>query len=130
MVKSARHRIDQKVIKKTAAVIIDRIAGEQQMVARLNKISAALALLCSMPLIAQTNTEQNADAQTQGEIEQIVVTGKASGMSGFKVDTSYAITNVSAENIGRLAPKSTAELFTVVPGVWAESSGAISFAIA
>ena len=96
------------------------------MVARLNKISAALALFCSMPLIAQTETEQNADAQPQGEIEQIVVTGKASGMSGFKVDTSYAITNVSAENIGRLAPKSTAELFTVVPGVWAESSGGIA----
>ncbi|MGP9802769.1 TonB-dependent receptor [Rheinheimera sp. NSM] len=96
------------------------------MVAKLNKISAALALVCSMPLIAQTNTDATSAAESQGEIEQIVVTGKASGMSGFKVDTSYAITNVSAENIGRLAPKSTAELFTVVPGVWAESSGGIA----
>jgi hypothetical protein len=30
MVKSARHKIEQKVTKTTAAVIIDRIAGEQK----------------------------------------------------------------------------------------------------
>ncbi|MDP5032046.1 TonB-dependent receptor [Paraglaciecola sp.] len=98
------------------------------MALQLNKITAAMVLLFSLPAVAQQSSETApAEQNTQNnQIETIIVTGKASGMSGLKVDTSYAVTNVSAENITRLAPKSTAELFTVVPGVWAESSGGVA----
>lgn len=98
------------------------------MAPKLNRITSALLLMCSLPLAAQnTNTESTDNSRnTDSQIEQIVVTGKASGMSGLRVDSSYAMTNVSAENITKLAPKSTAELFTVVPGVWSESSGGVA----
>lgn len=93
----------------------------------LNKITSAIILAFSLPAAAQTNsTEQTENTTENSQIEQIVVTGKASGMSGLRVDQSYAITSVSAENITKLAPKSTAELFTVVPGVWSESSGGVA----
>lgn len=93
----------------------------------LNKITSAIVLAFSLPAVAQTTAANNSEAATENsQIEQIVVTGKASGMSGLRVDQSYAITSVSADNIGKLAPKSTAELFTVVPGVWSESSGGVA----
>ncbi|MDP4530033.1 TonB-dependent receptor [Alkalimonas delamerensis] len=92
---------------------------------QLNTRLSALALLVAMPsALALANESDNTEAPSQ--IEQIVVTGTASGMSGLRVDASYAITNVSDENISRLAPKSTAELLTAVPGVWAESSGGVA----
>ena len=59
-------------------------------------------------------------------IEQIIVTGTASGNAIRKVDASYASTSLSAEDILKLAPKSTAELFRAIPGVWSESSGGVS----
>lgn len=97
----------------------------------LSKISSAIILAFSLPVVAQVSAESTDNTSTDNskensQIEQIVVTGKASGMSGLRVDQSYAITSVSADNINKLAPKSTAELFTVVPGVWAESSGGVA----
>lgn len=97
----------------------------------LNKISSAMIMAFSLPVLAQVSTASAEETTTDGnkessQIEQIVVTGKASGMSGLRVDQSYAITSVSADNITKLAPKSTAELFTVVPGVWSESSGGVA----
>ena len=40
-----------------------------------------------------------------------------------KLDASFAITTVESEQIREIAPLSTADLFKVTPGVWAESSG-------
>ena len=84
----------------------------------------SIALIMANPVMAQ---EEAPDESTNTDfIEQIIVTGTASGSAIRKVDASYASTSLSAEDILKLAPKSTAELFRAIPGVWAESSGGVS----
>ncbi|GGD50385.1 TonB-dependent receptor [Lacimicrobium alkaliphilum] len=70
--------------------------------------------------------EPAAQEQKDKDFEQIIVTGTPTGTAMRKVDASFAVTNLSAEAIKKLAPKSTADLFKAVPGVWAESSGGVS----
>lgn len=101
---------------------------------QLTKLASAMlvTLLPVTMLQAQQQAEETTSVAAakkpaeESQIEQIVITGKASGIAGLRVDASYAITNVSAENIEKLNPKSTAELFTLVPGVWSESSGGVA----
>lgn len=101
---------------------------------QLTKLASAMliALLPATLVQAQQQTEESSIVAAakkpaeESQIEQIVITGKASGIAGLRVDASYAITNVSAENIEKMNPKSTAELFTLVPGVWSESSGGVA----
>lgn len=59
-------------------------------------------------------------------IEELIVTGTASGSEIRKLDATYAITTVSEDDILKFAPKSTADLLKLVPGVWSESSGGVS----
>jgi iron complex outermembrane receptor protein len=101
---------------------------------QLTKLASAM-LITLLPVTMAQAQQQAEDSSKvaaakktaeESQIEQIVVTGKASGISGLRVDASYAITNVSAESIEKMNPKSTAELFTLVPGVWSESSGGVS----
>ena len=84
----------------------------------------SIALIMASPVIAQEEAQDN--SKKDDYVEQIIVTGTASGTAIRKVDASYASTSLSAEDILKLAPKSTAELFRAVPGVWAESSGGVS----
>ena len=92
----------------------------------------ALAVAVSMGFHASTLAQEAAesapdgDAEQQNLYEQIVVTGTASGQAVKKVDASFAITSLGAEDIKKLVPKSTADIFKAVPGVWAESSGGVS----
>ena len=84
----------------------------------------SIALIMASPVMAQ---EEAPDESANTDfIEQIIVTGTASGTAIRKVDASYASTSLSAVDILKLAPKSTAELFRAIPGVWAESSGGVS----
>src|SRR3546814_5017040 len=78
----------------------------------------ALAISASAPAWAQG--EDAAAATDEGS--EIIVTGTAGGAGLRKQDASFAITSVSSEELSVAAPKSTAEIFTLVPGVWAESS--------
>ena len=80
------------------------------------------ALSMAAPATAQ-NEESDAE---YGTIEEVVVTGVAGGAELRKFDASFAITTTSSEEISKFSPKSTADLFKVVPGVWAESSGGVS----
>lgn len=95
---------------------------------KVNSLAAAVALACCCsPLaMAQSDNEPNAEKKPQDFYEQIIVTGTASGQAVRKVDSSYATTSLSADAIKKLAPKSTADLFKAVPGVWAESSGGVA----
>ncbi len=54
--------------------------------------------------------------------EEIVVTGTAGGGIN-RQDAAFAITSINSDAIDRAAPNSTADLFKVIPGVSAESSG-------
>lgn len=90
---------------------------------KLSSIAIALALTC------QTNIALAAEQQnkkTDDKIERIVVTGTFSGKAVAKEEASFAISSFSEDDIKKLAPKSTADLFKAVPGVWSESSGGVS----
>ncbi|MEX0735745.1 MAG: Plug domain-containing protein, partial [Steroidobacteraceae bacterium] len=67
------------------------------------------AALLSAPLLAQ-------EAET--ELEEVVVTGTAGGFGTARQDASFAVTTIQAEEIERLSPQSTADLFKSIPGVW------------
>lgn len=87
----------------------------------LSALSGAIALsLTSAPSLAQDGASKK--EQTL-EHEVIVVSGTPAGAGISKKDASFAITNVDASQIEKLAPKSTADLFKAVPGIWVESSG-------
>jgi outer membrane receptor protein involved in Fe transport len=58
---------------------------------------------------------------SQTNLEQVVVTATATGVR--KLDASYNITAVNADEIKRANPKSTADLLKVSPGIWPESTG-------
>ncbi|NNG43235.1 TonB-dependent receptor [Pseudoalteromonas sp. NEC-BIFX-2020_002] len=88
-----------------------------------SKLACAIFLaLTSQNALAQQqlNSEQTA---INNKVERIVVSGTPAGMGVRKIDASYAVTNIDAEQIIKLSPKSTADLFKAVPGVWVESSG-------
>ena len=91
---------------------------------KLSSISIALALIC------QTNNvlaaEQDKVSVSDDKIEKIIVTGTFSGKSVAKEEASFAVSSFSEDDIKKLAPKSTADLFKAIPGVWSESSGGVS----
>lgn len=94
---------------------------------KINSLAVAIALACSGSVFAQEEASApNADGDKKDFFEQIIVTGTASGTAVRKVDSSYATTSLDADMIKKLAPKSTADLFKAIPGVWAESSGGVS----
>ena len=88
-------------------------------------ISAALPVvaLMSAAASAQTPVPEEATGDRAIVLEEIVVTGTARSAGVSKLDASFAITTVESEQIREIAPLSTADLFKVTPGVWAESSG-------
>lgn len=97
----------------------------------LFRVPACLPLTsCAMVLALATSPAHSQEA-TEGEperasplaLEEVVVTGRAGGQGMRKLDASYAITTLSDFEIEKFSPKSTADLFKSVPGVWAESSG-------
>lgn len=88
-------------------------------------VSVAAALFIHAPLFAQEDDAPSAEVK-KDYYEQIIVTGRASGQAVRKVDASYASSSLGEEEIRRLAPKSTADLFKAIPGVWAESSGGVA----
>ncbi len=92
------------------------------------RIALASAFIASTSLATPAAAQdQAAELEAEyGTIEEIIVTGVAGGAELRKFDASFAITTTSDEEIAKFSPKSTADLFKVVPGVWAESSGGVS----
>lgn len=94
---------------------------------KLNSLALGISMALMLPSAALAQQEDDQDKNNENNfIEQIVVTGSASGTAVRKVEASYATTLISAADIKKLAPKSTADLFKAIPGVWAESSGGVS----
>ncbi|MFC3034697.1 TonB-dependent receptor [Pseudoalteromonas fenneropenaei] len=83
----------------------------------------AYTLLASAIAFAINIEAQAAEQKAQDKVETIIVSGTPGGSGVRKVDAAFAVTNLDAIKIDRLAPKSTADLFKAVPGVWVESSG-------
>jgi outer membrane receptor protein involved in Fe transport len=90
-------------------------------------LAATAALAVAVPCWAYAAAPQvegaepaAAEAPTS-ELEQVVVTATATAVR--KIDASYSITSVSADEIKMANPKSTADLLKVSPGLWPESTG-------
>ncbi len=75
------------------------------------------------PTSAPAPAPTSAPDTVQTEVQQIVVTGSAAGSGIRKIDAPYSITTASEEQIKEANPLSTADLFKIVPGVYAETSG-------
>ncbi len=81
-------------------------------------LAAALAGLFSQPVLAQEAAE---DTEEKQKFEQIVVTAAPAGAT--MQEASVSVSSFNAEDILKLAPRSTAEMFRALPGIRAESSG-------
>lgn len=81
-------------------------------------LTTAAFLAFPSAVLAQDATPDNEG--DDGDI--IIVTGTAGGGVN-RQNAAFAVTNIDAESIAKAAPNSTADLFKVIPGVSAESSG-------
>jgi outer membrane receptor protein involved in Fe transport len=82
-----------------------------------------VAVVVSSILMTQSTHAQETQDKKNKKTEVIVVTGTPGGTGISKKDASFAVTNIDASDIEKLSPKSTADLFKAVPGIWVESSG-------
>ncbi|WP_262690623.1 TonB-dependent siderophore receptor [Kordiimonas aestuarii] len=94
-----------------------------------NRLKSTTAIAAILAMTATSVSAQDTDAaadESMDTFEEIVVLGTPGGAGVKKQDASFAITTMNADTIGLAGPKSTAELLTLVPGVWAESSGGVA----
>ena len=75
--------------------------------------SAILLAMSGQTAFAEEQTQQAAEEK----VERIIVSGTPGGVGVRKIDAGYAVTNIDADQIVKLSPKSTADLFKAVPGV-------------
>lgn len=96
-------------------------------------LTLAILLALPVPLLAQeapaSDTPVPATAPAPAvpdqptQLDTIVVSGTAQSGGLRKRDASFSITTATDEEIREAAPKSTADLLKIVPGVWAEAAG-------
>lgn len=100
----------------------------------LHSVSRTALVLVSMagavsfhatPALAQAPAPSSSrDASTQKtDGDAIIVTGRAGSDELKKVETSYAISTISEEDLEMRAPQGMAEALKAVPGFWIENTG-------
>lgn len=89
---------------------------------KLSSLALSIALSCH----ASNSWAEEQSSAISDNVEKIVVTGTFSGKSVAKEEASFAVSSFSEDDIKKLAPKSTADLFKAIPGVWAESSSGVA----
>lgn len=77
-------------------------------------------------LIAAPVFAQQAAEQAGGPVEEVIVIGTPGGGGTDRQEASFAVTTINSEDIERIGPQSTADLFKSIPGVWVESSGGVA----
>ncbi len=90
-----------------------------------------LAIAAAAPAAAQTAEPQTpatdqqlpGDGTRSGDLDDIVVTGRAGGSELRKAEASFAITTLNDAALRLTNPVSAAETFKQVPGFWVEASG-------
>ena len=91
---------------------------------RLPVVARRLAGAVGLSALAVSMAWAQDDAADTGDV--IVVIGTPGGGGVNRLDASFAVTTIDAEDIDKFSPQSTADLFKAVPGVWAESSGGVA----
>lgn len=93
----------------------------------MNNLFSKSLLTCAVSLALSASfahaQEEEKAKPTKENTEVIIVSGTPGGAGIRKIDASFAVTNIDASDIEKFAPKSTADLFKAIPGVWVESSG-------
>lgn len=86
--------------------------------------SSLLAMLCAAasPAWAQDN-QAPAKAETAGDGNDIIVTGRAGTGERRKSEMSYSVTRIDEQSLRMQAPTSVTEALKSVPGFWVEASG-------
>jgi outer membrane receptor protein involved in Fe transport len=69
------------------------------------------------------NDSRAEDRRDNLYLEEVVVTGRAGTLERTKLETSYAITTATDDEIREFAPLSATDLLKIVPGFWVEASG-------
>lgn len=105
--------------------IAQAVSGYVRQQGRCLAYLTSMATLAMQPLVATAEEEKKKEVPLL-QLEEVVVTGTPGGAGVRKLDASFAITTVSDEAIKQFSPKSTADLFKTIPGVWVESSGGVS----
>jgi outer membrane receptor protein involved in Fe transport len=92
-------------------------------------IDRVLVAIITVLLGAHATAQQN-DNDSRAEdrrdnlyLEEVVVTGRAGTLERTKLETSYAITTATDDEIREFAPLSATDLLKIVPGFWVEASG-------
>lgn len=93
-------------------------------------LTTAIVSMLSGAAFAQSSAAAQGPAQAPPaaqdvaqQLDTIVVSGAAQSGGLRKRDASFSITTATPEQIDEAAPKSTADLLKIVPGIWVESSG-------
>jgi outer membrane receptor protein involved in Fe transport len=104
-----------------ASAVLARRLGHR--FAAVNSLAAAVAgvLYCAGGGTAHAADETAPAASATAALDEIVVTASATGVK--KLDASYNIVSIDAEQIKEANPISTADLLKLSPGIWPESSG-------
>ncbi len=79
-------------------------------------LASAVAVALTQPAMAQEDVKQKA----KDNAEVIVVSGTPGGAGIRKIDASFAVTNIDASDIEKLAPRDTPESFMGFQVVWVE----------
>lgn len=77
----------------------------------------------SLLALGATSTHAQEANVAQGNIDTIVVTGRAGIEDARKVELSYSVTTLNEESLRMDAPLGVADALGSVPGFWVESSG-------
>ncbi|MGB3753393.1 MAG: TonB-dependent receptor [Parerythrobacter sp.] len=80
---------------------------------------STLALMTPALASAQTAPVQ----QDNDDKDVIIITGTAGGAGVSQQDAAFAVTNIDDDAIDQLAPNSTADVLSLVPGISVETSG-------
>ena len=92
----------------------------------LQATASMLALSLAATFGAATAHAQTTTPATAAEEPQVVIVVGTPGGKGInKVKASYAVTNITSDDLLQAAPKSSSEVLTLVPGIWVESSGGV-----
>jgi len=88
-----------------------------------SQTQSSTAAPATAPVKASPGAQQSANAKNAQTLQQVVVTGTASAGGIKKIDASYSVTSMTAQQIKEANPKSAADLLKASPGVYPESSG-------
>ncbi len=98
---------------------------------QLTTMVSVLALAAGAGFVSQVHAQDSAQdsapaaAAPEDDTTVIVVVGTPGGKGINKLKASYAVTNITANDLLQANPKASSEVLTLVPGIWVESSGGV-----